>query len=245
MKLTFEPNLEYQQEAIRAVVGLFEGQTLEDSDYRYGMQEDGQFDFIDGVGNHLALTDEQILVNLQKVQEQNEVPVSESLDGMHFSVEMETGTGKTYVYLRTIYELNSRYGFKKFVIVVPSVPIREGVLKNLQITHEHFQTLYDNIPVNYKVYDRNRISQLRGFATSDNIEILVINIDAFAKDENVINKPNDKLNGQEPIKFIQSACPIVIVDEPQNMESEKRSAGHSQSQSVMYAPLFGNASQPL
>ena len=224
MKLTFEPNLEYQQEAIRAVVGLFEGQTLEDSDYRYGMQEDGQFDFIDGVGNHLALTDEQILVNLQKVQEQNEVPVSESLDGMHFSVEMETGTGKTYVYLRTIYELNSRYGFKKFVIVVPSVPIREGVLKNLQITHEHFQTLYDNIPVNYKVYDRNRISQLRGFATSDNIEILVINIDAFAKDENVINKPNDKLNGQEPIKFIQSACPIVIVDEPQNMESEKRSA---------------------
>ena len=224
MKLTFEPNLEYQQEAIGAVVGLFEGQMLEDSDYRYGMQEDGQFDFIDGVGNHLALTDEQILANLQKVQEQNEVPVSELLDGMHFSVEMETGTGKTYVYLRTIYELNSRYGFKKFVIVVPSVPIREGVLKNLQITHEHFQTLYDNIPVNYKVYDRNRISQLRGFATSDNIEILVINIDAFAKDENVINKPNDKLNGQEPIKFIQSTCPIVIVDEPQNMESEKRSA---------------------
>lgn len=224
MKLTFEPNLEYQQEAIGAVVGLFEGQALEDSDYRYGMRENGQLDFIDGVGNHLALTEEQILDNLQKVQEQNEVPVSESLDGMHFSVEMETGTGKTYVYLRTIYELNNRYGFKKFVIVVPSVPIREGVLKNLQITHEHFQTLYDNIPVNYKVYDRNRISQLRGFATSDNIEILVINIDAFAKDENVINKPNDKLNGQEPIKFIQSTCPIVIVDEPQNMESEKRSA---------------------
>ncbi len=224
MKLTFEPNLKYQQEAIGAVVGLFEGQTLEDSAYRYGMQEDGQFDFIDGVGNHLALTDEQILANLQKVQEQNEVAVSEALYGMHFSVEMETGTGKTYVYLRTIYELNSKYGFKKFVIVVPSVPIREGVLKNLQITHDHFQTLYDNIPVNYKVYDRNRISHLRGFATSDNIEILVINIDAFAKDENVINKPNDKLNGQEPIQFIRSARPIVIVDEPQNMESEKRSA---------------------
>lgn len=224
MKLTFEPNLEYQQEAIGAVVGLFEGQTLEDSDYRYGMREDGRLNFIDGVGNHLVLTDEQILANLQKVQEQNGVAVSESLDGMHFSVEMETGTGKTYVYLRTIYELNSKYGFKKFVIVVPSVPIREGVLKNLQITHDHFQTLYDNTPVNYKVYDRNRISQLRGFAASDNIEILVINIDAFAKDENVINKPNDKLNGQEPIKFIQSTRPIVIVDEPQNMESEKRSA---------------------
>ncbi len=224
MKLNFEPNLEYQQEAIGAVVGLFEGQTLEDSDYRYGIREEGQFDFIDGIGNHLALTDEQILANLQKVQQQNGIDISQSLDGLHFSVEMETGTGKTYVYLRTIYELNSKFGFKKFVIVVPSVPIREGVLKNLQITHGHFQTLYDNTPVNYKVYDRNRISQLRGFATSDNIDILVINIDAFAKDENVINKPNDKLNGQEPIKFIQSTRPIVIVDEPQNMESEKRTA---------------------
>lgn len=224
MKLTFEPNLEYQQEAIGSVVGLFEGQALEDSNCRYEIQEGKQTSFIDGIGNHLALTDKQILANLQKVQEQNEVTISESLDGMHFSVEMETGTGKTYVYLRTIYELNSKYGFKKFVIVVPSVPIREGVLKNLQITHDHFQTLYDNTPVNYKVYDRNRISQLRGFATSDNIEILVINIDAFAKDENVINKPHDKLNGQEPIKFIQMTRPIVIVDEPQNMESEKRSA---------------------
>ncbi len=186
------------------------------------MREEGQLDFIDGIGNHLALSDEQLLANLQKVQEQNEIAVSESLDGMHFSVEMETGTGKTYVYLRTIYELNSKYGFKKFVIVVPSVPIREGVLKNLQITHDHFQTLYDNTPVSYKVFGRNRISQLRGFAASNNIEILVINIDAFAKDENVINKPNE--NGHEPIKFIQSTRPIVIVDEPQNMESEKRSA---------------------
>lgn len=224
MKLTFEPNLEYQQEAIGAVVGLFEGQTLEGSDYHYGGQEGKQYSFIDGFGNLLTLTENQILANLQKVQQQNGIAVSDSLDGMNFSVEMETGTGKTYVYLRTIYELNSKYGFKKFVIVVPSVPIREGVLKNLQITHDHLQTLYDNTSVNYNVYDRNHISQLRGFATSNNVEILVINIDAFAKDENVINKPNDKLNGQEPIKFIQSAHPIVIVDEPQNMGSDRRSA---------------------
>lgn len=224
MKLTFEPNLEYQLKAVKAVVRLFEGQILEYSDYRYEMQEGKQTNFIDGIGNHIALTDEQILANLQKIQEQNGITISEALAGMHFSIEMETGTGKTYVYLRTIYELNNKYGFKKFVIVVPSLPIREGVLKNLQITHAHFQTLYDNVPVSYKVYDRNRISQLRGFAMSNNIEILVINIDAFAKDENVINKPNDKLNGQEPIRFIQSTRPIVIVDEPQNMESEKRSA---------------------
>ena len=221
MKLSFESNLQYQQEAIRAVVGLFEGQTQEDSLFQYDMKEK-QTSLIEGIGNKLVLSEEQILTNLQKVQQQNEIATSEQLDGMHFSVEMETGTGKTYVYLRTIYELNKQYGFKKFVIVVPSVPIREGVLKNLQITHEHFQTLYDNTPIRFYVYDRNKISQLRGFAAGDNIEVLVINIDSFAKDENVINKPNDKLNGQEPINFIKQVQPIVIVDEPQNMESEKR-----------------------
>lgn len=226
MKLTFESNLGYQQEAIQAVVNLFEGQMQEESDYTYSLNEQ-QSSLIAGIGNRLALSGEQILANLQKVQEQNDIPYSETLESMHFSVEMETGTGKTYVYLRTIYELNRKYGFKKFVIVVPSVPIREGVLKNLQITHEHFQTLYDNTPIRFYVYDRNKISQLRGFATGDNIEVLAINIDSFAKDENVINKSNDKLNGQEPIKFIQSVRPIVIVDEPQNMESGKRVAAIS------------------
>lgn len=224
MKLSFESNLGYQQEAIQSVVNLFEGQNAEESGYTYSLNESGALNLIDGIANRLMLSDTQILSNLQKIQAHNELPESEVLDGMHFSVEMETGTGKTYVYLRTIYELNRKYGFKKFVIVVPSVAIREGVLKNLQITHEHFQSLYDNVPVRYYVYDSNRISALRGFATGDNIEILVINIDAFAKDENIINRPNDKLNGQEPVRFIQSVNPIVIVDEPQNMESEKRVA---------------------
>lgn len=222
MKLSFESNLSYQQEAIQSVVGLFEGQNVEDSGYSYNLT--GALNMIDGIANKLVLTEEQVLRNLQDVQEQNELPKSQTLEGMHFSVEMETGTGKTYVYLRTIYELNCKYGFKKYVIVVPSIAIREGVLKNLQITHEHFQTLYDNTPTRYYVYDSSHISKLRGFATGDNIEILVINIDAFAKDENIINKPNDRLNGQEPIRFIQSVNPIVIVDEPQNMESEKRIA---------------------
>lgn len=224
MKLTFESNLSYQQEAIQSVVGLFEGQNADDSGYSYILNESDVFCSIDGIANRLLLSESQILENLQKIQSDNGLPVSDTLDGMHFSVEMETGTGKTYVYLRTIYELNRKYGFKKFVIVVPSIAIREGVLKNLQITHEHFQSIYDNIPIRYYVYDSGRISSLRGFATGNNIEILVINIDAFAKDENIINRPNDKLNGQEPIRFIQSVNPIVIVDEPQNMESEKRVA---------------------
>ena len=224
MKLTFESNLPYQQEAIKSITDLFEGQPLEDSLLQTEISELDTYANIYSYGNSLAISEEQILANLQNIQANSEIIISDKLDGMHFSVEMETGTGKTYVYLRSIYELNKLYGFKKFVIVVPSIAIREGVLKNLEITHEHFQTLYDNVPVNFQVYDSTKVSTLRGFATTNNIEVLVINIDSFAKDENIINKPNDKLNGQKPIEFIQATHPIVIVDEPQNMETEKRSS---------------------
>jgi type III restriction enzyme len=222
MKLTFEADLQFQQDAIKSITDLFEGQAMEDSIFEFKLEETGQLNLINGVSNKLVLSEEQLLENLNTIQTNNEVKVSTSLDGLNFSVEMETGTGKTYVYLRTIYELNKQYSFKKFVIVVPSVAIREGVLKNLEVTHEHFQNLYDNVPINFQMYDSTKVSNLRGFTTTNNIEVLVINIDSFAKDENIINKPNDKLNGQKPIEFIQATNPIVIVDEPQNMETDKR-----------------------
>lgn len=222
MKLTFEADLQFQQDAIKSITDLFEGQPMEDSIFEFKLEETGQLNLINGVSNKLVLSEEQLLENLNTIQTNNEVKVSTSLDGLNFSVEMETGTGKTYVYLRTIYELNKQYSFKKFVIVVPSVAIREGVLKNLEVTHEHFQNLYDNVPINFQMYDSTKVSNLRGFTTTNNIEVLVINIDSFAKDENIINKPNDKLNGQKPIEFIQATNPIVIVDEPQNMETDKR-----------------------
>ena len=222
MKLTFEADLPFQQDAIKSITDLFEGQPMEDSIFEFKLEETGQLNLINGVSNKLVLSEEQLLENLNTIQANNEVKVSSSLDGLNFSVEMETGTGKTYVYLRTIYELNKQYSFKKFVIVVPSIAIREGVLKNLEVTHEHFQNLYDNVPINFQMYDSTKVSNLRGFTTTNNIEVLVINIDSFAKDENIINKPNDKLNGQKPIEFIQATNPIVIVDEPQNMETEKR-----------------------
>ncbi len=225
MKLAFESNLDYQLEAIRAITDIFEAQPTDASLHSLTLNDTHDtslFPDIHTIANKLLLLPEQILENVRKIQSAQGLPLSESLNGMHFTVEMETGTGKTYVYLRTIYELNKKYGFKKFVIVVPSIAIREGVLKNLEITFEHFQNLYDNIPVSYYVYDSSKVSLLRSFATSNAVQILVINIDSFAKDENLINKPNDKLSGQEPIKFIQATNPIVIVDEPQNMETEKR-----------------------
>lgn len=159
-------------------------------------------------------------------------------EGREFSVEMETGTGKTYVYLRTIFELNKVYGFKKFIIVVPSVAIREGVLKSIDMTKEHFQTLYEKVPFDHFVYDSKRLGKVRQFASSNQVQIMIINIDSFRKDVadkdisemtedelkklNVINRENDRMSGRKPIEFIQAANPIVIIDEPQSVDNTEK-----------------------
>ena len=212
-------------DAIKAITDIFEGQPLNAGDFEFSIKQNGSLHTENGFGNQLSLTEDQVWENVKTIQERNEItpsPLGRAGEGPNFSVEMETGTGKTYVYLRTIFELNKLYGFKKFVIVVPSVAIREGVIKNIQITQEHFQNLYDRVQVNAEVYDSKKVSNLRGFAADNAIQVLVINIDSFAKDENVINKPYDRLTGKKPIEFIQSCNPIVIVDEPQNMETEIR-----------------------
>ena len=223
MKLHFDSNQEYQWDAVKSITDIFEGQPLSTGDFEFSMIATGALLSENGFGNKLTLNEDQVWENIQTIQQRNEIKTANAeFQGMNFSVEMETGTGKTYVYLRTIYELQKLYGFKKFVIVVPSVAIREGVLKNLQITHEHFQSLYDKAAINFDIYDSRKVSNLRGFASNNAIQILVINIDSFAKDENIINKPNDKLTGKKPVEFIQSCNPIVIVDEPQNMETQIR-----------------------
>ena len=222
MEFVFNSDLPHQHKAIRSVTELFKGQPMAGATFTYQLSTKGQQSLFQGVANHLQLADQQLLQNLQSIQQANKLSIAQNLFEKHFSVEMETGTGKTYVYLRTIYELFKQYNFKKFVIVVPSVAIREGVHKTLQITQNHFKALYKNAPLHFQVYERKQVSYLRGFATSNHIEILVLNIDAFAKDANIINKPNDKLSGECPIHFIQNTHPIVIVDEPQNMESDLR-----------------------
>ena len=144
MKLHFEPNLDYQLQAIESVCDLFRGQEICRTEFTVTMKLPDQqltlgvADTDKGLGNRLTLVDDQLLDNLRGVQLRNGLAPSSTLTSGDFTVEMETGTGKTYVYLRTIFELNKRYGFTKFVIVVPSVAIKEGVYKSLQITEEHF-----------------------------------------------------------------------------------------------------------
>src|SRR5688572_25961460 len=132
---------------------------------------------------------------------------------------METGTGKTYVYLRTIFELNKRYGFTKFVIVVPSVAIKEGVYKSLQITEEHFKGLYGGVPFDYFLYDSAKLGQVRNLATSASIQIMVVTVGAInKKDVNNLYKDSEKTGGEKPIDLIKATRPIVIVDEPQSVD---------------------------
>jgi len=227
MKLKFEANQQYQLDAVKSVVDIFEGQPLESGDFEMTATTPADMLQIGSeilVGNNLILEQETILQNIRMIQERNGLPPSDETfkDGMNFSTEMETGTGKTYVYLRTIHELNNKYGFKKFVIVVPSVAIKEGVMKNLEVTKEHFALLFDNPKIDFYIYDSKKKGQLRNFGTTDTLQVLVINIDSFTKKEsNIIYQDSD--NGI-PVRYIQGVRPVVIVDEPQNMETDVRKA---------------------
>ena len=243
MKIQFESHLDYQDDAVKSICEIFEGKEIFQSNFSVnskvvvgakGVQR-GLHDNDLGIGNSIKIIEEDLLENIRRIQLRNGLPQSteQSLkkDGMNFSVEMETGTGKTYVYLKTIFELNRNYNFTKFVIVVPSLPIKEGTKKSLQITEEHFKAEFENIVYDYFVYDPNKLDQVRSYATSDTIQIMVINIDSFRKsfesnDENnksnIIHRYNDKL-GYKPIELIKSTHPIVIIDEPQSVDNTPKS----------------------
>lgn len=226
MKLHFEPNLDYQMQAIEAVCDLFRGQEVCRTEFTVTMKlpDDvqmslgvAQSDL--GVGNRLTLLDDELLKNLADIQLRGGLPPSGSLTSGDFTVEMETGTGKTYVYLRSIFELNKRYGFTKFVIVVPSVAIKEGVYKTLQITEEHFKGIYAGVPFDYFLYDSAKPGPVRNFATSANIQIMVVTVGAInKKDVNNLYKESEKTGGEKPIDLIKATRPIIIVDEPQSVD---------------------------
>ena len=225
MKLRFEPDLDFQLQAVNAVCDLFRGQEICRTEFtvtRDRADPQARLTFAQndlGVGNRLTLLDDEILANLKGIQLRNALPPSESLDSGDFTVEMETGTGKTYVYLRTIFELNKRYGFTKFVTIVPSVAIKEGVYKSLQMTDDHFRALYSGTPFEYFLYDSAKLGQVRNFATSPQIQIMVVTVGAINKrDVNNLYKDSEKTGGGKPIDLIKATRPILIVDEPQSVD---------------------------
>ena len=234
MRFRFDGNQPFQLRAIEAIADVLRGQPRVGPDF--AAFELGQM--FNPVANRLDLTEEQLLANLRAVQRSNGIPEDAELKVIeepiqtaggkdiarfpNLSVEMETGTGKTYVYIRTALELHRRYGLRKFIIVVPSVAVREGVLKSLKITQEHLRLLYDNVPYRYASYDSRNITKVRQFAQGDSVEILVMTIDSFNKDDNVIRQSTDRLQGATPLYLVQAARPVLILDEPQNMESEGR-----------------------
>lgn len=243
MKLRFDATLDYQLEALAAITDLFEGMgpggAGNEIGFSYGALQLTEL----GLANDLELDPDLLLRNLRAVQERNNLPQSEQLIAYNdpygfcnFSIEMETGTGKTYVYLRSIFELNKRYGLKKFIIVVPSIAIREGVLSSIKLMRDHLMGLYDNVPFDYFVYDSKDLSKVRQFAISNEIQIMIINIQAFQRDVgdvqdyaqltpeeekklNIIHREQDRVSGRRPIEFVQAVRPVVIIDEPQSVDT--------------------------
>ena len=233
-RFRFDGSQEFQLAAIDSVVGLFEGQPKDAQaltstlsgvvlDEKQPLLEFARSFEVGAVGNNLLLDQDLVLSNLQSVQDINGLEVITNLvnDSLEFDIEMETGTGKTYVYLRTIFELASRYNFTKFVILVPSVAIREGVATSIRLMTEHFRSIYPAAPFDWQVYSGKNPEDVQGFATSTSIQILIMTIDSIRGDANnrVMHQTRDKLNGLKPVDYLKATRPIVIMDEPQNMES--------------------------
>ncbi len=224
MKLKFK-NQEFQTDAVNAVINVFDGQKNARATFSIDSNEEQQkiFHTEYGVRNVLQIDNDTLISNMHKVQRGNKLSISRDFDTRQYSVEMETGTGKTYVYIKTILELNAQYNFTKFIIVVPSVAIREGVYKSFQVTEEHFRNLYDSVPYRYFIYNSSRPNDIKRFVKSENIEIMIINIDAFKKAENIFNQQTEKLQWESPLKWIQSTNPVVIIDEPQSVDNTPKS----------------------
>ena len=227
MEIKFQDKLKYQQEAINSVVNIFKGHPNPKKLSPISIRTAKMISPIEGVANLWDIDPVTIEENFYKVQQDNMLPVNDSLKSYDFTVEMETGTGKTYVYLRTILELNKHYGFSKFVIVVPSVAIREGVKKTIDITRKHFSQLYNNISYTDFIFNSGNMSELESFMEEDNIQIMIITVQAFISEKNKINKVME--NGIIPINYITKTNPIVIIDEPQSTAStpkQKKAIGN-------------------
>ena len=236
MKFNFKIQ-QYQTDAVNAVVDAFKGQRYQDKiDYRRDAGESTEaqmtFDFIGDTGfmnAEVGLSDEQLLRNINELQSHNNIRLSPALvkdiGRCSLDIEMETGTGKTYVYIKTMFELNKRYGWSKFIVVVPSIAIREGVKKTFEITADHFMEHYGK-KARFFIYNSANLNQLDNFSASAGINVMIINTQAFAaslkedgksKEARIIFSKRDEFGSRRPIDVIAANRPIVIMDEPQKM----------------------------
>lgn len=231
MKLKFKRQ-QYQENAAQAVVKCFEGQSngfrrdligrREKEINILNWNESATEDIISFGNKKIELLSEDIRKNIRNVQKQNNLDYTDNAGTMNYSIEMETGTGKTYTYIKTMYELNKAYGWSKFIVMTPSIAIREGVLKSFQITEDHFQEMYGK-KIRYFVYNSNNssnLSNINNFAEDNNIQVMIINYQAFntrSKENRKIYEELDELQSRKPIDVIKSTNPILIVDEPQKM----------------------------
>lgn len=219
MKLSFEKDLKHQTDAVNSVVKLFEN-VLEGENVKITRLSNNDYVFQNPSLDEKNL--DVLFKNLRQIQFENGVVKTNNERDLSFSIEMETGTGKTYVYIKTILELFLKYNFKKFIIIVPSIAIKEGVLKSLEITKEHFCQIYGNLTYSFFEYDSKFLSRVKNFANSDGLSIMVLNVESFTKKTNIINQKSEAFNFIEPIEFIRETKPVVIVDESHNFQTEKR-----------------------
>lgn len=231
MKLKFK-HQKFQADAAKSVTDVFAGQPYETSTYMIdqgqGNQQGSLFeDDFTGFKNHRivpGLTNEKILNNIRNIQRSNLIRPSDKLEGTYnLTIEMETGVGKTYTYIKTIYELNKLYGWSKFIIVVPSIAIREGVYKSFEVTQDHFAEEYGK-KIHFFIYNSSQLAEINQFASDSNINVMIINSQAFnatGKDARRIYMELDEFQSRKPIDVIAKTNPIVIIDEPQSVEGKK------------------------
>ena len=248
MKFQFKIQ-QYQTDAVENTVGVFAGQPSHDAaTYRRDVGRERLE--LDGTGYRNAeveLDARQLLENIRKVQRDSNIPLSDKLVATNglgacgLDIEMETGTGKTYVYIKTMFELNKRYGWSKFIVVVPSIAIREGVAKSFSILEDHFMEFYGR-KARYFVYDSSNLNGLDSFSSDGGINVMIINTQAFAaslkeggrsKESRIIYSRRDEFGSRRPIDVIAANRPIVIMDEPQKMEGEATQTGLKR-----FMPLF-------
>lgn len=228
----------YQTDAVESIVDVFEGECFDDSNtYVFDM---GAYynrllkaKDVEAYSNHpLTLEDNQLLDNIKRIQRNSDISISKDLDNSlgrcSLDIEMETGTGKTYVYIKTMFELNKRYGWSKFIVVVPSIAIREGVRKTFEITQNHFMEHYQK-KARFFVYDSSNLQMLDDFSRRSGINVMIINSQAFAsslkeggtsKESRIIYSVRDEFQSRRPIDVIAANNPIIILDEPQKLSGK-------------------------